>query len=51
MWASYPDKLSYRDYHRYSREIGDVDPSYSMLRYICERYELNNKQRYWLAYL
>jgi len=50
-WATYPSLKSYLDYHCYSREIGDVDPSYSMLRYICDRYELNNEQRYWLAYL
>lgn len=31
--------------------IGDVDPSYSMLKYLCERYELNTEQRYWLAFL
>lgn len=51
MWASYPDKLSYDEYHMHSRAIGDVDPSYSLLRYICERYELNTEQRYWLAYI
>ena len=51
MWASYSDKMSYPEYHTYSRAIGDVDPSYSMLRYICERYELNTEQRYWLAYI
>lgn len=43
--------ISYKDYHRQSMAIGDVDPSYEMLRYVCERYELNMEQRYWLAFL
>lgn len=43
--------MSYDDYHRISMEVGDVDPSYSMLRYLCERFELNLEQRYWLAFL
>jgi hypothetical protein len=38
-------------YHRLSDEIGDIDPQYPMLRYICDRYELNIEQRYWLAFL
>ena len=32
-------------------DAGDVDPSYSMLRYVCDRFELNIEQRYWLAWL
>jgi hypothetical protein len=31
--------------------VGDIDPSYSMLRYLCDRYELNVEQRYWIAWL
>jgi hypothetical protein len=50
-WASYPSLKSYPEYHAESRAIGDVDPSYSMLRYICDRFELNTEQRYWLAYI
>jgi len=50
-WAVYPGHKSYPDYHMESRAMGDVDPSYSMLRYICDRYELNTEQRYWLAYI
>lgn len=38
-------------YHTLSNEMGDVDPQYPMLRYICDRYELNIEQRYWLAFL
>lgn len=43
--------IPYEEYHRRSMEIGDVDPSYAMLRYICNRFELNVEQRYWLAFL
>jgi hypothetical protein len=43
--------LDYDTYHRLSMEAGDVDPSYSMLRYVCERFELNTEQRFWLAWL
>jgi hypothetical protein len=38
-------------YHWFSYDIGDIDPSYDMLRYVCSRFELNTEQRYWLAYL
>lgn len=41
----------YATYHRQSMDAGDVDPSYSMLRYVCERFDLNVEQRYWLAWL
>ncbi len=43
--------LDYETYHAKSIEIGDVDPSYEMLRYLCDRFELNVEQRYWLAFL
>lgn len=43
--------IDYKSYHRNSLAIGDIDPSYSMLKYICERFELNNEQRYWLAWI
>jgi hypothetical protein len=41
----------YFDYHDQSMKIGDVDPSFKMLRYICDRFELNLEQRFWLAYI
>ena len=43
--------LDYESYHKQSMDAGDVDPSYSMLRYLCDRFELNVEQRYWLAWL
>lgn len=42
---------SYEKYHYDSLEIGDIDPSYEMLRYVCARFELNMEQRFWLAFL
>ena len=44
-------EMTYDEYHHRSLEIGDIDPSYEMLRYLCNRYELSMEQRYWLAYL
>ena len=41
----------YLRYHKESARVGDIDPSYSMLRYVCDRYELNLEQRYWMAFL
>lgn len=41
----------YKQYHFNSVKIGDVDPSYPMLQYICNRFELNIEQRFWLAFL
>lgn len=43
--------VSYEDYHRMSCLMGDCDPTYEMLRYVCDRFELNMEQRYWLAFL
>ncbi len=46
------DRLDqYLKYHRKSAEVGDIDPAHSMLLYVCERFELNTEQRYWLAFL
>lgn len=42
---------AYLAYHRESARIGDIDPSQAMLRYIANRYEINDEQRYWLAFL
>jgi hypothetical protein len=41
----------YLEYHRYSESINDIDPSYAMLRYVCDRFELNMEQKYWLSFL
>lgn len=41
----------YLRYHVESARCGDIDPSYAMLKYVCDRYELNTEQRYWLAWL
>lgn len=43
--------IPYERYHAESLYAGDIDPSYKMLRYVCDRYELNMEQRYWLAFL
>lgn len=39
------------EYHGAMQDAGDIDPSYPMLRYVCNRFELNSEQRYWLAFL
>jgi hypothetical protein len=41
----------YLTYHMESARAGDIDPSYAMLRYVCNRFELNDEQRYWLAFV
>lgn len=41
----------FRAYSLESIRIGDVDPGKRMLRYLCDRYELNLEQRYWIAWL
>lgn len=41
----------YLKYHMHSSLVGDIDPSYQMLRYVCDRFELNVEQRYWLAFV
>lgn len=41
----------YIEYHKSSMEIKDVDPQNDCLKYICNRYELNIEQRYWIAFL
>lgn len=41
----------YLAYHRESKRIGDIDPSHALLLYVCDRFELNIEQRYWLAFL
>lgn len=47
-----PDRLAeYVAYHQGMLTMGDLDPAYPMLRYLCDRFELNVEQRYWLAFL
>ncbi|CAB4189893.1 hypothetical protein UFOVP1196_18 [uncultured Caudovirales phage] len=41
----------YLAYHQESARAGDIDPSYAMLRYVCDRFELTVEQRYWLAFV
>lgn len=41
----------YVDYHVASSIANDIDPQNDCLQYICDRYELNPEQRYWLAFL
>lgn len=41
----------YADYHFAMYDAGDIDPTYPMLRYLVDRFELNTEQCYWLAYL
>lgn len=49
--AGKEDPVDYLTYHEMSRQCGDCDPAYDMLLYLCERFELNMEQRYWLAFL
>lgn len=49
---SYSSNLDeYIAYHNAMYDIGDIDPAYPMLRYLCDRFELNPEQRHWLAFL
>lgn len=41
----------YIQYHVDSSRSRDIDPANDTLRYICDRFELNIEQRYWLAFL
>ena len=41
----------YVAYHVASERTGDIDPSYPMLRYVADRFELSTEQRYWVAFL
>lgn len=46
-----PRVSEYLRYHVESARAGDIDPGHAMLKYICNRFELNCEQRYWLAWL
>jgi hypothetical protein len=39
------------EYYEAMMLSGDCDPAYPALNYICDRYELNIEQRYWIAFL
>jgi len=39
------------EYYRLFMNSGDCDPAFPMLNYVCDRFELNMEQRYWLAFL
>lgn len=39
------------DYYSLMMYAGECDPAFPMLNYICDRFELNMEQRYWLAFL
>lgn len=41
----------YLSFHQASSFARDIDPQNDCLTYICDRYELNIEQRYWLAFL
>lgn len=41
----------YLKYHATSAAVGDIDPSYALLRYVADRFELNEEQRYWIAFI
>ena len=39
------------DYYKLFMNSGDCDPAFPALNYICDRFELNIEQRYWIAFL
>lgn len=41
----------YIQYHVDSSRALDIDPQVEAIRYLCERFELNLEQRYWLCFL
>lgn len=54
----YPEKREskshldfFLDYYRLFMNSGDCDPAFPILNYICDRFELNIEQRFWLAFL
>lgn len=42
---------SFLNYYAESSRAGDIDPAHGMLEYLCNRFELNFEQRYWLAFV
>ena len=43
--------IQYLEYHEQSYAAKDIDPAYPMLKYICDRFELNIEQCCWIAFL
>jgi len=43
--------MNYLEYHIKSAEILDIDPSYYLMEYLCDRYVFNLEERLWLAFL
>lgn len=41
----------YKDYHLKMMLLGDCDPAYPALCYLADRFEFNEEQRYWIAWL
>ena len=41
----------FKQYYKQMILSGDCDPAYPALNYICDRFELNREQRYWVAFL
>lgn len=41
----------YIRYHVDSSRALDIDPQIEAIRYLCDRYELNEEQRLWLCFL
>ena len=41
----------FKEYYKKMVAIGDCDPAFPILKYVCNRYELNIEQRYWIAFL
>lgn len=39
------------NYYKLFMNSGDCDPAFPILNYICDRFELNIEQRYWIAFL
>lgn len=43
--------MDFITYHMESSKIRDIDPANDCLRYIADRFELTQEQRYWIAFL
>ena len=53
-WGVENNKNNYRlfkDYYELFMKSGDCDPAFPALNYVCDRYEFNLEQRYWIAFL
>lgn len=43
--------MTYEQYHNLSMQAKDVDPAILCLKYLADRYELNESQRFWICFL